>query len=871
MSQSYGFNRKRISQAVFSAIAGTMIAGSAQAQIQEVMVTATKREESSQDIPVAVQALGQETLEQMGVANFQDYLVQLPGITAGGSGPGQNTIYIRGIASTTPNLTVAGVAGLAPNVSFYLDEQPLTQPGRNLDVYTADMQRVEVLSGPQGTLFGASSQAGAVRMITNKPDFSGTYAKLKTGTSFTKGGEMNNKVEAVFNLPVNDSFALRGVFFNDDQGGYIDNVAGTRTTRESARFRPAGTVRDNGVPVSDVRAGFQAGSDLSDVEFLEADNAALVEEDFNDTTYSGARFSALWQINPDWKLNVSHMRQRLESDGVFFTDPELDDMEIQRFEDDELSDDFHNTAWTFEGRLAMLDVVYTGAFTDRDSEQTVDYTDYMFVGQYFPYYTCDTAVVYPGYVESTPDTPSGTCQAPNALVKSDTGVETWTHEVRFNTPKEHRIFATSGLFYSDQEIVERNDFFYFGSINSVGADNETPGFVDNFPLTNAAATPGDVGNETQGFFSDPGPLPTGAIFRNDVKRTDEKLGVFSEVTFVVVPNRLELIGGARYYDIEVDLEGSANSSFFNRRSAVFGPNAGLPADEVADAQLGGTNISAQFAPDNTVGAPDTASTDGVIYKATVNWTPSAGQRYYFTFSQGFRPGLLNRPGGVEGPGDFTVPFELDTDTIDNFELGWKLDLLDNSLRFNGNAFFADIGELQTTIFDPRIVNLFFSDNAADAEVLGVEGDVTWAPASVPGLTVSGAFSVLDTEITDVLTPTEDVSEGDELAFAPELQGNLRARYEWDLDNGLRAHVMPHLSYSDEAFTDIVNINRQKLDSWVMLGLTAGVSTSTWSAELFVDNLTDEEAELSGDFVFDRSRVTVARPLTAGIRLSYDFN
>jgi len=871
MNRLHAFNRKRLSQAVFSAIAGTMIAGSAQAQIQEVLVTSTKREKSSQDIPVAVEALDQETLEQKGVANFQDYLVELPGVTAGGSGPGQNTIYIRGIASTTPNLTVAGVAGLAPNVSFYLDEQPLTQPGRNLDVYTADMERVEVLSGPQGTLFGASSQAGAVRMITNKPDFSGTYGKLKAGTSFTKGGEMSNKVEAVFNLPVNDSLALRGVFFNDDQGGYIDNVAGTRTTRDSARFRPAGTERGNGVPVSDVRAGFQANADLSDVEFLEADNAALVEDDFNDTTYSGARFSALWRINPDWTLNVSHMRQRLESDGVFFTDPELDDMEIQRFEDDELSDDFDNTAWTFEGRLAMLDVVYTGAFTDRNSEQTVDYTDYMFVGQYFPYYTCDTAVVYPGYVESTPDTPSGTCQPPNALVKSDTGVETWTHEVRFNTPEHHRVFATSGLFYSDQEIVERNDFMYFGSIDSVGADNETPGFADNFPLTNASVTPGDVGNETQGFFSDPGPFPTGTIFRNDVKRTDEKLGVFSEVTFVVVPDRLELIGGARYYDIEVDLEGSANSSFFNRRSAVFGPNAGLPADEVTDAQLGGTNISAQFAPDNTVGAPDTASTDGVIYKATVNWTPASGQRYYFTFSQGFRPGLLNRPGGVEGPGDFTVPFELDTDTIDNFELGWKLDLLDNTLRFNGNAFFADIGELQTTIFDPRIVNLFFSDNAADAEILGLEGSVTWAPASVPGLTVSGAFSVLDTEITEVLTPTEDVSEGDELAFAPEFQGNIQARYEWDLTSDLRAHVMPHLSYSDESFTDIININRQDLDSWVMLGLTAGVSTSTWSAELFVDNLTDEEAELSGDFVFDRSRVTVARPLTAGIRVSYDFN
>jgi outer membrane receptor protein involved in Fe transport len=141
----------------------------AQGAIDEIVVTARKKSESLQDVPVAVSALGEKQLDELGVDVFTDYLVQMPGITAGGSGPGQNTIYIRGVASTTPNLTTAGVAGLAPNVALYLDEQPLTQPGRNLDVYAVDMERVEVLSGPQGTLFGASSQAGVVRLITNKP------------------------------------------------------------------------------------------------------------------------------------------------------------------------------------------------------------------------------------------------------------------------------------------------------------------------------------------------------------------------------------------------------------------------------------------------------------------------------------------------------------------------------------------------------------------------------------------------------------------------------------------------------------------------------------------------------------------------------
>lgn len=223
--------------------------------------------------------------------------------------------------------------------------------------------------------------------------------------------------------------------------------------------------------------------------FLEADNSGLVEEDFNDTSYTGFRTSAYWAINEDWSLTVAHARQSLESDGVFFTDPELGDMEIQRFEEDELEDDFHNTSWTIEGRLAMLDVVYTGAYTDRDTEQRVDYSDYLFAGQYLPYYICDSSVTYPGSAA-----PSGTCQPPNLFVDSETDTTVQTHELRFTTPADKRIYATVGGFYSDLSLKERNDFTY---VNSVNADIfGSPGFFPNFPFTT-------------GFTSDPGPFPDG--------------------------------------------------------------------------------------------------------------------------------------------------------------------------------------------------------------------------------------------------------------------------------------------------------------------------------------------------------------------------
>jgi len=821
------FNRNALFSAV---VAASSVANLSHAQIEEVIVTATKRSASTQDIPVSVTAMSQESLENMGVSNFSDYLIQLPGVTAGGSGPGQNTIYIRGVASTTPNLTTAGVAGLAPNVALYLDEQPLAQPGRNLDVYAADLERIEVLSGPQGTLFGASSQAGTVRLITNKPDQSGLYGKIKAGTAYTDDGDSSYNLEGVINIPVTDRLAVRAVVYSDKQGGYIDNVAGTIDASESARFLTAGTVRDNGLPISDGRKGKQAGADLSAVNFLSADNSALVEDDFNEARYTGGRISLRYDIDDTWSLLVGVSQQTLDTEGVFFVDPDLDDLEIQRYEDDSLEDSFDNVNWTLEGRLGNLDVVYTGAFTEREADQFVDYTDYLFVGQYLPYYICDGSVSYPG------DAPAGTCQAPNLFVKSRTETDVETHELRFATDEDQTIRATFGAYYSSLEIREVNSFTYPGSTQAISFDGVTAGFGPNFSAQGASV-------------SDRGQWPEGVIFRNDVLRTDDQKAVFGEIT-ADLSEQFALTVGARWYDVEVDLKGSAAGSF---------GNFGATTDNNA-----GNNLDTLFSGEN-----DTAQTDGWIGKVSLAWTPNDDQLFYATWSEGFRPGLLNRPGG-KGNDNYTVPFGIDTDDVTNYEMGWKTDMLDGSLRLNGSVFYVEIERMQTGIFDPSIANLFFVSNAADSEVKGLDASFVWAPYNIAGLTVNGAISMLDTEVTKVLIPTGDVIKGSDLAFAPDFQANLQARYEWSLDSGFIAHVMPHLAYSDAAYTDIITINRSKIDSWLMVGFSAGISNDQWSAELYVDNMTDERAEVSGNFTFDRERISVSRPRTAGLRVSYSF-
>ncbi len=871
MAISVQAKRTALSTAIAAVLASPSVLaqeeGSGRA-LEEVVVTATRVERDLQDVPLAVVALDPGEIDELGITNFADYSLQLPSVTAGGSGPGQNTIYIRGVASTTPNLTVAGVAGLAPNVAFYLDEQPLAHPGRNLDVYAADLARIEVLSGPQGTLFGASSQAGNVRLITNKPELTEFYGRVKLGTNSISDGDTSANAEVVLNMPVSDTFGLRAVAYTDSKGGWIDNVPGTRSASQAARFRPAGTVRKNGVPVADFRGGFQAGVDLSNINFMEADNSGVVDDDINGVDYTGARISALWDVSDNWDILVAHTTQDTEADGVFFADPDVGDLEISRFVDESIEDTFDNTAWTLTGRFDALEVIYTGAFTDRQSDQIVDYSDYLFVGQYLPYYICDYYATYTSF-NSPPGIPrvGTTCHEPVMYVNSLNALEVTTHEIRFATDQSRRWRVQGGVFVSESELIEVNDFIYPGSLEAISW-NGHPGFAPNYPLTNPTAAPGNPSGSSfgagPGYYTYPGPFgpdrygtDPGVIFRNDIRRTDDQFGLFGELG-IDLSDEFALTIGARNYEIEVDLEGSANSSFDN-----FGANR-------TDGQRFGTNISQQFMPGNAVGAPDKAVADGTIFKVTVDWRPLPAQLYYVTLSEGFRPGLLNRPGGRTNPaGTFTVPFELETDEVVNLEFGMKADF-GNAFRLNAALFSVDVENLQTTIFDTSIVNLFFSDNAADAEVTGFEADFTWLPAGADGLTIAGAVSVLDTEITRKITPTNDVRVGDELAFAPEFQGNLRARYEWEMSGGMTAHVMPMISWSSESYSDIIRINRDRIDSWTMLDLSLGVSRDNWLVELYARNLTDERAEVSRSFVFDTKHVTYAQPRTFGIRASFDF-
>src|SRR6202789_4308324 len=249
-------------------------------EIQAITVTAQRRTENMQDVPITIQALTAETLTQLNVSTFDEFVRYLPNVTAASNGPAQGNIYMRGLSTGGSGNQGAGAVGSFPNVAIYLDDQSGQVPGRNLDVYAADLERVEVLEGPQGTLFGSGAQAGVLRYITNKPKLDVTEGIVNAGYSYTAHGNPNSNVDATLNVPlIPDTLAIRAVIYDDSRGGYINNLPSNFTRSSTDLGLGGGVVPTNSVVIN---------------------NANDVGNAINPVTYQGIRLSGLYKINEDW-------------------------------------------------------------------------------------------------------------------------------------------------------------------------------------------------------------------------------------------------------------------------------------------------------------------------------------------------------------------------------------------------------------------------------------------------------------------------------------------------------------------------------------------------------------------------------------------
>ena len=870
--------------------------------VQEVTVTAQRRTENIQNVPITIQAIGTEQLRQLSISNFEDAVRFLPNVSLASNGPGQGNIFMRGLSpGSAGNQSQSSIASF-PNVALYLDDQSVQFPGRNLDINAVDMERIEVLEGPQGTLFGGGAEAGAIRYITNKPKLDKTEGIADASYGVTAGGDPNSAVSAVLNVPIiPDTFALRGVIYSDRRGGYIDNVPSTLTRQNTdlGTFRfgvPAvGGVCPNGLPAGGAVPGAPTGVCVP-LGLSVTNNLAVAKNNQNPVDYTGLRLSGLYQFNDDWNLLVTQSYQDMEADGVFTQYPlgsdgqKLAPDQVTSFVPAYDKDKFENTAVTINGKLGILQAVYTGGYLVRTTEQSNDYSGYA-RGSYGDYYQCTGGTPFPG-LYGTVAQKSGNGQA--QPVKCYTAGTGWhdktrnthlTNEVRVSTPNEWQIRGLFGAFYEDFKIQDNMDFNY----KSVPACNPA-----NLAASNAGGDPcvGNTETKPDSTATQPGGRGDTTAFGEDLQRGYKQTAFFASADYDLIPKVLTITGGTRWYHYDEFETGS-----------VYGTTTGCANVPVC---THGRNL-------NDYGLKKTYN--GFRSRGNITWHVTDDVMAYATYSQGYRPGGFNRePGtnlvakGPDGIKQLFKPSGYSPDTLTNYEAGVKTEFLDHHLQVNLSAYHMKWANVQIPLFNPNALgNTTFLTNGPDYRINGAE--IQLVAVIAQGFSVQGSGSYNDAKqknnpcltannpqsatygqcITQVVNPQGVLAplisvygpQGGTPAFSPKLQFNLRARYDWSF-NDYKSFVMAGANHvgsmynqADNGTTNYVGnpfttLLRYEQPGYNTYDASIGVAKDSWTAEAFGTNLSNSNASVfTSSAQFIKSEVPL-RPRVLGVRLGYKF-
>jgi iron complex outermembrane recepter protein len=861
--------------------------------LAEITVTAQRRTESMQNVPISMQAFTAQTLQQLNVSTLDDYIKYLPNVTTANNGPGQNEVFMRGLSAGSQPSQGSASTGLWPNVAIYLDNQSGQLPNRNLDIYAADLNRIEVLEGPQGTLYGAGAEAGVIRYITNEPKLDVTEASVKAGYGVTAHGDPNTDLTAVLNLPlIADTLAVRGVIYNDKRGGYIDNVPATFTRKNT----------DIGIHYANYPAvngqcpdGQPNGGSCVPPGSPTANNYSLAARAINPVTYQGVRAEALYKFNDDWDVLITQSYQTMDSRGVFYQQPNASDgaplkpLEVTVFNDSFDKDKFESTAWTVNGKFGDLKAVYTGGYLVRNVEQVGDYTNYA-RGVYADYYQC----YGPGTGYNT--TLTSTCFSPSATWRSVERNTHQQHEFRVSTPDEWRLRAIAGAFWENNTLYDQTGWNYktVPSCTSNGAPG-TPGNNGCFA---------DIGTVPGTSVANPGVQGANTSFYQDTVRTTKQTAFFLSVDYDLIPKVLTITAGTRHFRFDNSSAGSVSASFgcFQGGAPATGCHVAPPASPYYSYNLNNPRLA------------DTET--GNKSRANLTWHITPDIMVYYTFSQGFRPGGFNQNGN--SPHAFTpdlvpqyfIPSSYQSDKLTNNEIGWKTEFLDHRLQWNGALYRENWNNVQVAFFDPGVVgNIFFNTNGQNFLIKGLETSLT--ARVVRGLTLQGAASWNHSEQTNspillnnnpnspnfgqpitnacnqygavcapVTNPFGPV--GSPSANAPPVQFSLRARYEWVMA-GYTPFVQVGLTHSGHSFTQAgsnptiaeagaVTTGRLRFENpaYTTVDASLGVAKDAWYVNLYGENLSNSNASVfvsTDQFIVAQ---TPLRPRVLGAQFGYKF-
>ena len=836
------------------------------AGVEEIVVTAQRRTENIQDVPIAIQALTGETLQQLNATHFDDFVRYLPNVTASSSGPALSQIFMRGLSVGEQGTQSGGSISGFPNVALYLDDQSGQLPGRNLDVYAADLERVEVLEGPQGTLFGAGAQAGVIRYITNKPKMNVTEGDVAAGYGTTAGGDPNSNVTAVLNLPlIADTFAVRGVIYDDHRGGYINNVAGTFTRMST----------DLGIHYANYPTGCGAATTACQVPSSAAaiNNYGNAARAINPATYEGIRVAALWDINAGWNALITQSYQDIDAEGVFYEMPKSSDgvplppQSVTLFNNSYNKDRFENTAWTVNGRIGALKAVYTGAYLVRNISEVQDYTNYA-RGLYADYYQCHAAEPANGL--------ASTCFSPSSTWNETERNTHQSHEIRLSTPDDWRMRGILGAFWEDVRIQDRLNWLY----KTLPACTVT---VTVGCLTDVAPAPGSSA-------TDPTTRNDNVAFFNDVQRGYRQAASFTSLDFDVLPKVLTVTAGTRYYHFDNTEKGAVSGSFGCYET---GPGPCLASATNIDAE----NLHTTY--------------KGFKSRVNLTWHVLPGVLAYYTWSQGFRPGAFNRNFGCYIPDSqgvklYCSPLSFTSDDLTNNELGWKTEFFERRLQWNGAVYQENWDNVQVSFFDPGVLgNVGFGTNGPNYRIRGVETSIIAVLA--PGLTAQGGAAWNSSAQTNspyliannpaLLTnpatqaeygqPIRSVQNpygpgGSPSANSPPLQFNLRLRYQWAMSS-YNAFVQAGATHTAHSFTQSsanptlstgANISTALLrfenPPISQYDASIGVAKDAWTMEFVAQNLTNViKSTFTSTNQFVQAE-TITRPRVLGLEVGYRF-
>jgi len=876
--------------------------------LEEIIVTARKREENLQAIPASIHALPEAMLKEMGALNTEDYVRFMPSVNwINFNSGGSNTVIFRGV-----NTTTLGYTGTQSS-SVYLDEIPITATdGTQPDVRMMDVQRTEALSGPQGTLFGAAAQAGTLRIITNKPDTSKFEASADV---MYRGGETSDpshSVTGVVNIPlVEDVFAIRIAAQSAKDGGYIDNVAG-----HTPDMKFGETPADNVAATAPYSIWYWGASRLEWGNFTNED---VREENWNSVEHMNLRISARWNVNENWSATAAYHTGDTESQGNAGYNPYVGDLETIGFTKNYSHSEWDMAALTIEADYGFTQFVSATSFYSNQRTYSIDNT------LYYKYYTsryCGLVGDHvPGYYWNWNNTTTGQaiyapmyCVTPVAghpsagptQIADMAGVgegpewqDRFTQEFRLSHQGETFDWL-AGLYYEDS-----ND-----SWNSVWMKDPNTRFSDStvyaFMRDCASGVNPDTSDNWQcsadsewGQLGTPGgadamnaALDTADHYWDSRDDTDWKTkAVFGEITWHATDAMNITIGG-RWFETE------------NTKTYV---------KMLAGHTLSNDRHAGGYMQQRWVGneVPQTATISEFVPKLSVAYNLSDNKMLYGTYTEGYRTGGINRANNKADWSRTLWPQEWAPDKLKNYELGLKSRWAEDTVQLNLTYFYMDWEDFQHEVVDPssgtcvvpaeatdsppcgsgKLPWISIVGNVGDAHSTGVVAEFDWVPAD--GWQLGANVQYLRAEIDSIdIEPTEadhGIRPGQKLPNIPELQGSLWATYSWPVNfvRGGEMFLRGQYSYTGETHTRLDMKDESTPlptffnDAFGIGDLRFGLVSPNggWQVDLFVNNVTDERAQLwqgaalgawnwgrSGEYEHGHSIYTV-RPREYGLRVS----